>query len=397
MMAHPVAVHQIHDERSAGGEGAVDRFEHGEIVLRTLEIAEGISQDADAVKVTVAEAKPPRIAFVKRDLQVALLGALAGQADQIAGAIEPGDIGKAAAGELERMAPLTAAQIEDAVVALEPDAADQQVDFIGRIAVVLDDVAVGFEVEGVEQGAPPVGRQVTFEIRDRTQSSRADAPVRLGMVEIRAGRAGVGQVSLGGGPRTVGFLPHIDLPRLSGNQKSGFPLKGEPPSKNVLSGGSNGIGAGRWRDLEWASGGQWPAWKGLRERSCRPAAARSAWSLKNSVPAWRTAEVGEKFGINASAFKAAFSARRNYSGRAAIRPVWDITAASDPRTKAESRLHGTGCNSIVPRRTPFARSMTTSCLPPSGSASARISRSGPAVIASMRAPRGMSIGGAANP
>jgi len=45
-------------------------------------------------------------------------------------------------------------------------------------------------------------------------------------------------------------------------------------------------------------------------------------SLKKSrFPAWRTAEVGEKFGINASAFKAAFSARRNYSGRAAIRPV----------------------------------------------------------------------------
>ena len=87
--------------RPARGEGAVDRFEHGEIVLRTLEIAEGVPQDADAVKVTVAEAKPPRIAFVKRDLQVALLGALAGQADQIAGAIEAGDIGKAAAGELE--------------------------------------------------------------------------------------------------------------------------------------------------------------------------------------------------------------------------------------------------------------------------------------------------------
>ena len=101
MMAHPVAIHQIHDERAAGGEGAVDRFEHGEIVLGTLEIAEGVPQDADAVKVTVAEPKPPRIALVKRDLQVALLGALAGQADQVARAIEPGDIGKASAGELE--------------------------------------------------------------------------------------------------------------------------------------------------------------------------------------------------------------------------------------------------------------------------------------------------------
>ena len=220
MMAHPVAIHQIHDERPAGGEGAVDRFEHGEIVLRTLEIAEGVPQNADAVKVTVAKTKPPGVAFVKRDLQIALLRALASQADQIAGAIEPDDIGEASVGELERMAPLTAAQIENAVIALEPDAADQQVDFIGRVAIVLYDVAVGFEVERVEQRAPPVGRQVTFQIGDRAQRSGADAPVRLGVVEIRAGRAGVGRVSLGGGPRTVGFLPHIDLPRLSGNQKA---------------------------------------------------------------------------------------------------------------------------------------------------------------------------------
>jgi len=62
---------------------------------------------------------------------------------------------------------------------------------------------------------------------------------------------------------------------------------------------------------------------------------------KFRFPAWRTAEVGEKFGIKASAFKAAFSAQRNYSGRAAIRTVRDITAVSDPSIKAESRLHGT--------------------------------------------------------
>jgi hypothetical protein len=55
---------------------------------------------------------------------------------------------------------------------------------------------------------------------------------------------------------------------------------------------------------------------------------------KIRFPAWRTAEVGEKFGINASAFKAAFSGRRNYSARAAIRSQSDITAAFDPRTIA---------------------------------------------------------------
>src|SRR5439155_21327770 len=142
-------------------------------------------------------------------------------ADWIARAVEPGDMGKAAAREFERMAPLTAAQVEDAVIALEPDAADQQVDFIGRVAVVLNDVAVGFEVEGVEQGTPPVGRQVTFEIGDRTQGTGADGPVGLAAPENRAGRTGWGRVELGGGLRTVGFLPHIDLPRLSGHQKSG--------------------------------------------------------------------------------------------------------------------------------------------------------------------------------
>src|SRR6202023_4138643 len=84
MMAHPVAVHQIHDERPAGSEGAVDRFEHGEIVLRTLEIAEGVPQDADAVKVTVAKTKPPGVTFVKRDLQVRLLGAFARHGARIA-------------------------------------------------------------------------------------------------------------------------------------------------------------------------------------------------------------------------------------------------------------------------------------------------------------------------
>src|SRR5947209_14742239 len=54
---------------------------------------------------------------------------------------------------------------------------------------------------------------------------------------------------------------------------------------------------------------------------------------KIRFPAWRTAEVGEKFGINASAFKATFSAQRNYSGRAAIWPVWDYNCGLRPRAQ----------------------------------------------------------------
>src|SRR5688572_32785045 len=117
------------------------------------------------MELAVAEAEAPGVAFMKRHLQIALPGALAGEADQVARAVEPGDVPEAATGEFQRMASLAAAQIEDTLVALDAGAADQQVDLLPGVAVVLDDVAVGFEVERVEQGAPPFGRQVAFEVR----------------------------------------------------------------------------------------------------------------------------------------------------------------------------------------------------------------------------------------
>jgi hypothetical protein len=77
-----------------------------------------------------------------------------------------------------------------------------------------------------------------------------------------------------------------------------------------LSGSSNGVGADRWRELEWASGGQWPARKGLTWTVVQASSGEERMvAQKIRVPAWRTAEVGEKFGTNASAFKAAFSMR----------------------------------------------------------------------------------------
>src|SRR5271155_573696 len=109
--AHPIAVHQVHDQRAAGAECSLHRFEYGEVVLWTLEIAERIAQNADAMKFGVAEAKPARVAFVKRNLKIGLPGALAGEPDQVARAVEPGDASKAAARKIERMAALTTAQI----------------------------------------------------------------------------------------------------------------------------------------------------------------------------------------------------------------------------------------------------------------------------------------------
>ena len=116
MAAHPFAVHQIHDQRAARGERPPHRFEHREIVLGPVEIAERIAEDADAVEVAVAEPKAARVAFVKRHRQVALAGPLAGEPDQIARAVEAGDIAETAPRQFQRMPPLAAAQVEDAVV-----------------------------------------------------------------------------------------------------------------------------------------------------------------------------------------------------------------------------------------------------------------------------------------
>jgi hypothetical protein len=67
-------------------------------------------------------------------------------------------------------------------------------------------------------------------------------------------------------------------------------------------------------------------------------------------------------------------------GDFASRPGWRRTGAD----------HRAGRSPMVPRRAPVARSMTTSRLAPSGRANCRMRRSGAAVIASIRAPRGRS-------
>src|SRR5207247_2004085 len=138
MAPHPLSVHQIHDEDAARGQCALDRLQHREIVFRPVEIAKRVAQNADAMKLPVAEPKTPRVAFVKGERQIALPGALAGEADQVARAVEPGDLLKAALRQLERVPALTAAQIEDAVVAFETGAADQKIDLLLGVAVVLD-------------------------------------------------------------------------------------------------------------------------------------------------------------------------------------------------------------------------------------------------------------------
>src|SRR5690348_3319752 len=108
-MAHPFAIHQVHDQLAADNQCPLGRFENGEIVLRPLEIAERISKYAHTMKFAIAEAEFSDIALVKGDLQVALLGALASKPDQIARAVQPGDVSKTAMRQFERMSSLPTA------------------------------------------------------------------------------------------------------------------------------------------------------------------------------------------------------------------------------------------------------------------------------------------------
>jgi len=220
MVAHPLAIHQVHDESAARGQGALDRFEHRKIVLGPIEIAERIAEHADTVKLAVAEAKAAGVAFVERHLKIALPGALPGKPDQIARPVEPGNVLKAAAREIERMAALAAAQIEDSVVAFDPGAADHQIDFLLRVPVVFDDVAVSFEVQRVEQRAPPFGGQMAFEVQYRPQgaqtgaqaSARTAAVLALRTLGERADRARVDKFEPGGGVVGADLLPHLNSP-----------------------------------------------------------------------------------------------------------------------------------------------------------------------------------------
>ena len=112
----------------------------------------------------IGEAEFSRVALLEGDVEVGAFGPAAGEADEVARAVDTVDVVESAAREFEAMASLAATYVEDAVVRFEGRFTDEEVDVPRRVGLVLDDVAVGFEVEGVEEGAPPVGREVAFEV-----------------------------------------------------------------------------------------------------------------------------------------------------------------------------------------------------------------------------------------
>src|SRR4029077_12692014 len=96
------------------------------------------------------------------------------------------------------VAALAAAQVEDMAVRLDGGGRDDEVHLAARVLRVLDDIAVGLDVEGVEELAPPFLGKVRLQICDRTEArTRWQAPGALRLARHNHG----GQLSSSLPPR----------------------------------------------------------------------------------------------------------------------------------------------------------------------------------------------------
>ena len=75
-----------------------------------------------------------------------------------------------APGKLEAVTALTAAQVEDLAVGLDRGGRNDEVHLAPGVLQVLDDVAVGLHIKGIEKLAPPLFGQVRLEIRNRAET-----------------------------------------------------------------------------------------------------------------------------------------------------------------------------------------------------------------------------------
>src|SRR5262249_22792342 len=113
-----------------------------------------------------------------------VLPPLFGEPHQVARAVKPHDVAKAASGKLQAVSALAAAQVENLAVWLDLGGRYDEVDLTARVLAILDHVTVGLHIEGVEELPPPLLREVCLEVRygtqarTRCQSSRALGPCR---------------------------------------------------------------------------------------------------------------------------------------------------------------------------------------------------------------------------
>ena len=170
VIGHVGAVGDVEHELAGRAQDLADGRQDLLVILLVGEVAERVAHDGDAVEAHVGQTRVARVAFLEHDLQPLVLRPLLGEAHEIAGAVDAGHVLEAAACQLQAVAPLAAAQVEDVAIGLDRGAGDDEVDLAPRVLRVLDDVAVGLDVEGVEKLAPPLGGEVRLEIRNGTEA-----------------------------------------------------------------------------------------------------------------------------------------------------------------------------------------------------------------------------------
>ena len=95
----------------------------------------------------------------------------ASESHEVPRPIQSSDVLIAPLGELQCVAALAAAQVEDSIVALDSCGLDQQIDLFDGVLLPLNNVAIRLQVERVEKALPPVRRKMVFEVRHRPQGS----------------------------------------------------------------------------------------------------------------------------------------------------------------------------------------------------------------------------------
>ena len=125
----------------------MNRLKHGQVILGTLEVAEGVAEQRDTVQRRLGQAKLPGVGFSKRDVQPGFRCPSLGKAHEIAGAVDANDAGEASPCQFNAMAALSAAQVENGTVRRKRHRFQKKVDVLGGILLALNNVAIGLEID----------------------------------------------------------------------------------------------------------------------------------------------------------------------------------------------------------------------------------------------------------
>ena len=116
MLTHPFALDNVEEQKTIRHQHPADIVQDHLVIRLMLEVAEGIAHEHDAVERCVPGLEPAGIAFVKGDLQMLGLRPFPRQTDEVAGAVDAGDLSEPAPGKFHGVTALSAAEIEHFVV-----------------------------------------------------------------------------------------------------------------------------------------------------------------------------------------------------------------------------------------------------------------------------------------